>query len=360
MKTLNLKHLNGEYNIKIEKGIFKKIQSILDKFRYGKCIIITDKNIYKLYDKEIIKLKTEVIVIEPGEKSKSISVYEKTIEKIIKSNFSRDDIILSIGGGVVGDLAGFIAATILRGVRFIQIPTTLLSQVDSSIGGKVAVNSKYGKNLIGSFYQPELVIIDPEFLKTLPDKEIRSGLGELIKHACIRDKNLFNLILKAYCFDDLYENIEEILEKSLKIKKEVVELDEFDKGIRMILNFGHTIGHAFEKSIEVRKMTHGEAVALGILEITKLSEDQGLTKKGTYRKLTEIFDSFHMTEIVHFSKDEIFKYIKRDKKIFGNTIKIIVLEEIGKAVIKEFKIKQFEEFLGGANESEYISEQIKR
>src|SRR6056297_1458269 len=185
MKKLTLEHNQGVYDISIEKGIFNRLSEKLEGFDFSAGLIITDENVYKLYKESIDALGFNVISIKPGENSKTLSSYGEVMENVITTGLSRDGVILAIGGGVVGDLAGFVAATYLRGVAYIQVPTTLLAQVDSSIGGKVAVNSKHGKNLIGNFYQPKAVFIDPEFLLTLKPREIRSGMGELIKHGMI-------------------------------------------------------------------------------------------------------------------------------------------------------------------------------
>lgn len=346
MKKMTLKHEKGSYEILIEKGIFKKLKERLDFYSFSKCFIITDKNVNEIYKEEINKLGLKTIVVNPGEKSKSLDVYKEIIEKLIENDFNREDMIITLGGGVVGDLGGFIASTLLRGVRFIQVPTTLLSQVDSSIGGKVAVNSKNGKNLIGSFYHPVEVIIDPEFILTLPEREIKSGMGELIKYGLIKDKNIFEKIEIFDSFDELFNDIENVLYEALLIKKEVVELDEFDRGIRMILNFGHTIGHGIEKSLKKDQISHGEAVAIGMKYIIKIFEDIGKTKKGSLKRVEKVLEKYNLNDNYTFEFKDIFDYIKRDKKIFNNIINIIVLKEIGKVEIKEYKIDEFKSILG--------------
>ncbi|MDM8533848.1 3-dehydroquinate synthase [Clostridiaceae bacterium HSG29] len=335
-----MKNQKNEYQIIIEKGIFKNLNKIIKSYSYSKCVIITDKNIYEIYKEDIDNLNFEVVVIEPGEKSKNINTYEVVINKLLNMNFNREDIIVSIGGGVVGDLSGFIASTILRGVRYIQVPTTLLSQVDSSIGGKVAVNSLYGKNLIGSFYHPLEVIVDPEFLKTLPKREVKSGMGELIKHAMIKDKNLFNLLNEYKSFDELYENIEEILFISLNIKKEIVEIDEFDKGLRMILNFGHTIGHAIEKSFDEDFISHGEAVSFGMVHILEI-----FGKKEISEKLKALLIKYDIINNYDYNIKKIFKFIENDKKIMKDIINIVVVDKIGNAYIEKYTLNEFKDMI---------------
>lgn len=346
MKTLNLKHSSGAYEILIEKGIFNNLNENISNIDYDNLFIITDQNVYDLYKEKIKKLDfKKIIKILPGEKSKSFETYKKVCNLLLSSNITRSDLIITLGGGVVGDLGGFVAATLLRGIKFVQVPTTLLSQVDSSIGGKVAINANGGKNLVGNFYQPVKVIIDPEFLLTLDFREIKSGLGELIKHSLIKDNKLFDSLLNYSNFDDLYKNIEDILYDSLKVKKDVVQKDEYDKSIRMILNFGHTIGHAIEKKLKVNEISHGEAVAIGMLEITKISEKKGLTKKNTSKKIYKILKQYGF-QIKSFEMNELVKYIKMDKKILNNKLNLILLKDIGKAYIKEIKLKRLENFLG--------------
>ncbi len=346
MKKMTLKSYKSEYEIIIEKGIFNNLSKRMDSYTFSKCVIITDENVYELYEKQILNLNFEVIIIEPGEKSKTLKTYASVIEKLLSINFNREDIIITLGGGVVGDLGGFIASTILRGVRYIQIPTTLLSQVDSSIGGKVAVNSIYGKNLIGNFYHPEEVIIDPFFLLTLPEREIKSGMGELIKHAIIKDSVLFDKLNNYNSFKELYEDIEEILFNSLNIKKEVVEIDEFDKGIRMILNFGHTIGHAIEKNFKEDYISHGEAVAFGMVHMIEIFEKNNETKLGCKERIEKLLKKYSIINNYNYKLNEIYKYIENDKKIFNDEINIIVLEDIGKVKIKKIKLLEFKKILG--------------
>lgn len=347
MKKLTLKHNQGAYDIFIEKGLFKKLPEALENFVFSDGLVITDANVYDLYKESIDALGYQVITVQPGENSKTLEVYSKVIEEVITAGINRDALILAIGGGVVGDLAGFVAATYLRGVRYIQIPTTLLAQVDSSIGGKVAVNSKQGKNLIGNFYQPLAVFIDPELLLTLQEREIRSGMGELIKHGMIQSSNLFEMIEEAKTFEKLYESIESVLKASLEIKKTVVEEDTFDFGKRMILNFGHTIGHGIEKNEKTDAIPHGEAVAIGMAIITKIYEERAETEKGTYKRLVQVLKNYGLPYKIQTPISELFEYIKRDKKIMNNKINVIVPKTLGNVEIKSYKLEEFKRILGG-------------
>lgn len=347
MKKLTLEHNQGAYDIFIEKGIFKNLSKQLENFNFSGGLVITDKNVYALYKKEIDALGYPIISVMPGENSKTLNVYRKVIEDVITSGLSRDGVILAIGGGVVGDLAGFVAATYLRGVPFIQVPTTLLAQVDSSIGGKVAVNSKHGKNLIGNFYQPKAVFIDPEFLRTLQPREIRSGMGELIKHGMIQSEELFQMIEKAKGFEELYMSIEEVLKASLMIKKQVVEEDTFDYGRRMILNFGHTIGHGIEKEAETDAIAHGEAIAIGMAIITKIYEAKGETTKGLYERLVSLLKDYDLPYETKTPLKDLFQYIEKDKKIMNNQINVIVPKSLGRVEIKTYTLNTFKRILGG-------------
>lgn len=301
-----------------------------------KLFIVTDDNVNKFYG-DFIKenllqsgLDFDVIVIEHGEKAKSIENTKKLYDYLIDKNISRKDYIAAFGGGVIGDLTGFVASTILRGVKFIQIPTTLLSQVDSSVGGKVAINMEGGKNLVGSFYPPCDVVIDPDFLDTLPPDEFACGMAEVIKYGAIYDENLFNKLLE----NNAKDVIEEIIFRCVDIKREVVNEDEFDTGLRMILNFGHTYGHVVESYFNLEKFNHGQSIAIGMEKITYATEKMGLTEKGTYEKLVEIFKKYnlHFEDVLIPQKDGE-KILYHDKKSETNSINYVIISKIGKCDI---------------------------
>ena len=230
---------------------------------------------------------------------------------------------------MVGDLGGFVASTFLRGVDFIQVPTTLLSQIDSSVGGKVGVNLTGGKNLVGSFYQPKEVYIDTELLKTLSKRYLHDGVAEAIKYGCIKSLYLFELFEKIEQSEEILNYAEEIVEICCNIKKEVVENDEFDRGERMILNFGHTIGHGIEKNYNYKVYTHGQAVGIGMYRITSKSEEKGLTKQGTTERVKKLLEKFDLPTEINLSKEEILKNIAMDKKREQSKITIIILSELG-------------------------------
>lgn len=259
-----------------------------------------------------------------------------SIMRLLDFEITRGDLIIAFGGGVVGDLTGFVSSTLLRGIPFVQIPTSLLAQVDSSIGGKVAVNLSKGKNLIGSFYHPEAVYIDPDLLKTLDKRFLYDGMAEVIKYGCIRDENLFQNLLKYNGDKELFDNIEEIIYRCCKIKKDIVESDEKDIGERMLLNFGHTIGHIIEKYFKYEKYTHGEAVAIGMYHISKKSENMGITQKGTANKIKKILIKYKLThELPDMNKKEVIETIALDKKNKGDDINLILLKRIGDSFLKK-------------------------
>lgn len=336
---LNVNIPNNEYDIIIKKGIFNNIHDEISKvFKGNKIFVVTDENVNNLYGNNF----SNKIVLKPGEESKSLENLEKIYDELASFNMTRSDLILALGGGVVGDIAGFAASTYLRGVPFIQIPTTILSQVDSSIGGKVAVNLSFGKNLVGSFYQPKLVLIDPDILYTLPTRYLNDGLAEVIKYGCIRDKSLFNSLSSYGDKDELFKNIENVIFTCCNIKREIVERDEKDLGERMILNFGHTIGHGIERYFNYERYTHGEAVAIGMCLITKFSEDMGLTVKGTYERIKNLLLKFNLPiDCPIDDREKLLEGIFLDKKSNSNSINLILLREIGESFIYNISKETF-------------------
>ena len=334
--TVTLEH--HSYPIYIENNILSKANEYISNSFKGKRIaIISDSNVFPIYGVPLVEhlkgYQCFSIVLPYGEPSKSFDVLGHVYDQLLKNNFSRSDLILALGGGVIGDLAGFVSSTYLRGVAFVQIPTSLLAQVDSSVGGKVAVDLPQGKNLIGSFYHPQVVLIDPNVLKTLPTRYINDGMAEVIKYGCIRDKALFETIKKAGSFKNLEPQISPIIARCVDIKREIVEMDPTDKGLRMILNFGHTLGHALEQYYDYQRESHGEAVAIGMANITTVSEGKGLTKKGTAKEIKKVLKAYHLpiTSNTEFSK--LKNALMRDKKFLNNTLHLILLKEIGDSYI---------------------------
>lgn len=324
-------NVSSKYKIVIKNNLISEFNNYIKSiYNHNKVFIVTDERVAKLYLNKIISnlkdFDVESVIIEGYEKSKSIEVYNEVLNSLVLKGIKRNHLILALGGGVIGDLTGFVASTLYRGIDFVQIPTTLLAQMDSSIGGKVAINLPVGKNLVGNFYHPKLVLIDPLFLDTLPPREFSSGMAELIKHAFIGDKSIIDLLTKN---DKITE---EIVYKSLLVKKKVVEEDEFDKGLRMILNFGHTFGHAIEKESNYNTYTHGEAVSIGMLMAIRLGEKLNITKIGLYEILENILSKYNLlTEKRDFKK--YIELIKFDKKNIAGTLNFILLKDFEKPII---------------------------
>ncbi|MDY6013065.1 3-dehydroquinate synthase [Clostridium sp.] len=349
MRELLVNLGENSYKIEIEKGIIKDIPRRIRKvFNGEKIFIITDKNVDKYYGDIVLdSLKKDgfsvsKFCIEPGEESKSFNTLPEIYEKLLDFKLTRKDLIITLGGGVVGDLGGFVAATFLRGVSFVQIPTSLLAQVDSSVGGKVAVDLPRGKNLVGSFYQPKRVLIDPNVLETLDEKFYKDGMGEVIKYGCIKDRSLFNLLNTLNTRNEVMEHIEYIIYTCCNIKREFVERDEKDTGDRMILNFGHTLGHAIEKYFGFSKFTHGEGVSIGMYLITKLCEEKGLVKEKYSEDIKNILVRYGLPfEVDLKDKDTIIEAISLDKKNMGSRLKVIIMQEIGNAKIYDTTVEFF-------------------
>ena len=356
--TLEISLKNKNYKIFLGNNLLNQIDLILKNY-------LTNKNIVILYDKalqdklnvlelSISKIASKIVSIEisSGEKSKSLTNYIKLCEEVIKTGISRDTTMVAFGGGVIGDLVGFVSSTLLRGLNFIQIPSTLLSQVDSSIGGKTGINSNYGKNLIGTFYQPLAVLTDVNLLQTLNKREILSGYAEIVKHSIIKDKVFFQWLEKNgpdIITGNNQLRIEAII-KSCKIKRSIVEEDEFEKGNRALLNLGHTFGHAIEGYLNYDgTILHGEAVAIGIIMAFKLSLKMGYCSKNDYERVLEHFNDVGLPTSIKLSIDKIFdplkflKIMQNDKKMYKNHLNFILPDKIGKCTIRK-DIKKSEVF----------------
>ncbi|MGV8146261.1 MAG: 3-dehydroquinate synthase [Alkaliphilus sp.] len=349
MKKIEVILTNEKYRIYIERGILESAGTKIKKVFAGKKItIITDDNVNTIYEERLKKIleksgfSTNTIIIPAGEKNKNSKTLNRIYKKLIKFQMTRSDMILALGGGVVGDVAGFAASTYMRGISYVQIPTSLIAQVDSSVGGKVAINLQEGKNLIGSFHQPKMVLIDPDLLKTLGRRCFNDGMAEIIKYACISDKRLFDALFNMKNEQELYEKISEIIFKCCEIKKEIVQRDERDKSERMLLNFGHTIGHSIEKMFNYEKYTHGEAVAIGMSIITTKSEKLGLSEMGTAKRIKEILMKFNLPhEIDKRYYYEIVKETAKDKKREGDFLNLVLLKAIGEGFIHRILINEF-------------------
>lgn len=329
----------SSYNIHIGKDPSQLLGSLLSEMGCSRnVLIITDENVGRLYGNKLLDTLNSAgffghtYTIKPGEDSKSASVAMPIYTKAIELQLDRKSPIIALGGGVVGDLTGFIAATYLRGVPFIQIPTSLLAQVDSSVGGKVAINHPLGKNLIGAFYQPKIVLIDPSMLSTLPERELYTGLAEVIKYGLISDCNFFEFLNEHY--SQILAGNEEILEKiiyrSCQIKADIVAKDERESGLRIILNFGHTIAHAIEAYTGYKKYTHGEAVAIGMHGAALLSYYLGYCNEQTLQAVRSCVERFRLPLKAELCPaDALLSLLARDKKTIGGKINWVLINDVG-------------------------------
>ena len=348
MEKLRVNIPGREYDILIGRDILKNAaEYIKEVFGGEKIAVVTDSNVGPLYGDtvtgslEAAGFKTELITVPAGEKTKCEKYLFELYDRMLSFGMTRSDLIIALGGGVVGDLTGYAAASLLRGVPYVQIPTTLLAQVDSSVGGKVAIDLPRGKNLVGAFNQPKVVIIDIECLKTLEPRVLSDGMAEVIKYGAIKDKNLFELLESIKNTKELFANIDKIVYNCCDIKRQVVEEDEFDKGGRMILNFGHTFGHAIEKQYNYETYTHGEAVGVGMRMACEYGERLGLTPAGTAERMIKILENYDLPTYVEISKQQLGDAAAVDKKGEGADINLILLNDIGDVLIKKFKKDEF-------------------
>lgn len=345
MAELNVDLGLSSYIIHIGSGNLDSIGTILKGLNLtNKALVVSDDNVNGLYGEKLAVLlaqagfETVSFLIKPGETSKCFDEANRIYTKAIENNLDRKTPVIALGGGVVGDLAGFVASTYLRGVPFIQIPTSLLAQVDSSIGGKVAVNHPLGKNLIGSFYQPKTVLIDTVLLNTLPERELCCGLAEVIKHGLIADKTYFGYLNENYAgvFKKDSRTLAEIVHKSCALKARVVEQDEKESGLRAVLNFGHTIGHAVEKDAGFGRYSHGEAVAVGMHGAALISCRLGLCGREVVDAVCETLRRFRLPLTAEgCSPDAMVTFLARDKKTIGGKTKWILLKDIGTATMED-------------------------
>ena len=343
MQTISVPLQNRSYPIWIENGLLAKLPELLKPMNHGqKWVIFSQNEIFNLYGDSLLgELKSnsfqiEKFILPDGENAKSLSALEGIFSQLIELGCDRSSTFLALGGGVVGDSAGFIAATFMRGVDYIQIPTTLLAMVDSSIGGKTGVNLPAGKNLVGAIWQPKAVVIDPKLLESLPEREISSAMGEVIKYGAILDRDLFDLLssnLKDLLKLANPELLTEVIGICAKLKADVVAEDEREGDKRRILNFGHTIGHALETHFGFDNLRHGEAIAYGMLAAGRISIEELRFKKENFELLQEIIGKLPLPALPEFEPEEILQIMQRDKKVKDGKIHFVLLEEIGKAVI---------------------------
>ena len=333
------------YPIKIEQGVLDKVGEVLAETKHGnRYAIISDETVFSLYGERLTdslnkeNLDYEIFTFPAGEENKNLQTFAMLLSQLASAKLDRKDCVIAIGGGVTGDLAGFVAASYMRGINFVQIPTTLLSQVDSSVGGKTGVDLPEGKNLAGAFYQPKAVFIDPDVLATLPEDEILGGLAEVIKYGVIWDENFFHFLEKNYskilALDPEY--IKEIIYTSCKIKAEVVARDEREGGLRRILNFGHTIGHAVEAESQF-SLIHGLAVSIGMAAAARLSKIKGLIEQSEVDRITDLLVACKMPIEVpaEYSRERIVDYLLVDKKVAAGKVVFVLCDTIGNTVIAD-------------------------
>ena len=342
MSIINVNLGAKSYQIEIAAGLLDKAGAkIRSVSKAQRAAIISDSNVDALYGERLQKslegsgFAVTRIVFPAGEKSKCLTELAKIYDLLAAAGITRSDLVVALGGGVTGDLGGFAAATFLRGIDYVQVPTSLLAQIDSSVGGKVAVDLPAGKNLVGNFYQPKLVLIDTELLRTLPVRFLHDGLAEAIKYGCIRDKALFEKIAAMRDDEELLANIGGIVERCCAIKAEIVEHDEFDTGERMVLNFGHTIGHAVEKCCGYTDYTHGEGVGIGMALLTRQTEKMGLTAPGTADAICKVLQKYNLPVDAPYAEADLLAGIGMDKKKSGSSITLIILKEIGSSFLQK-------------------------
>lgn len=346
MRELTVKTSSGDYPIVIGKGIISLIKNYIDS--YDKILLLSNENIGEIYFEKVLRelneSKIKIFAIPEGEKFKNLETISKIYDFMAKGNFSRKSLIISLGGGVVCDMGGFVGATYMRGIDFIQVPTSLLAQVDASIGGKTGIDTAYGKNLVGVFKQPKAVFIDVEFLNTLPKEQFSSGMAEVIKHSLIlEDKSYFNFLIENK--DEILalnsDFLIEMIEKSCIVKKDIVERDEFEQGERALLNLGHTYGHSLEKFFNFENITHGEGVAKGIIFELELSKILNKIDSEFIEKVKSIFEYYGLNSNPIFYPEEVLiEVMKKDKKnSFGN-INFILFDKEYKVYKESVKIEK--------------------
>lgn len=345
--NLSITPPHHSYDIHIEPNALTKTAALITPLVSGDAVvIITHSDIHNLYGKTLHEQLTSAgyevttLTVENGESAKSLRVASHLLDQILEKRLERRDTIIALGGGVIGDLAGFVAAIYLRGINFIQIPTTLLSQVDSSVGGKTGINHPAGKNLIGAFYQPNLTLIDPQVLVSLPDREIRCGLAEVIKYGIIMNPGLFALLTQhaAQLTHPNYKKDspiwKDLIMASCKDKATVVTEDEKEAGRRETLNYGHTIGHAIEAAFDYTGYLHGEAIALGMIAEAQIAQAMGLCDTETVTKITDLITTLGFeTTLKPVDSTRLIELTKSDKKVRNKSVRYIVPTQIGKTTV---------------------------
>ncbi len=319
--TIRMNLGEDSYGIVVERGVLANAGKHLNLNR--RVLVVTDSGVPHEYAKTVAEQSKDGVIctVEMGEASKSLETFEKMLRTMLDHGFSRKDCVVAVGGGVVGDLSGFAASAYMRGIDFYNIPTTLLSQIDSSIGGKTAINFGGVKNIVGAFYQPKKVLIDPLLLKTLPKRQFSNGLAEAVKMSLTSDEVLFDIFENK----DIEENIDEIIIRSLNIKKNVVEQDEKEAGLRRILNFGHTVGHGIESSEDMRELYHGECVAIGMIP---------MCGKDVRSRVIEVLKKCNLYRTLEYDWEKIAEAAFHDKKADGDTVTVTTVDKVGSFEMK--------------------------
>lgn len=347
MKTIHVS-TGDPYDITIERGILDQIGDYAKRLTQARRVcVVSDTNVAPLY---LDRVRTSLTkagfdvtahIFKAGEKQKHLGTIAEIYNTLATFGMTRKDIIVALGGGVCGDMAGFAAASFLRGIGFIQIPTSLLAQVDSSVGGKTGVDLPQGKNLVGAFHQPLAVLIDPDTLQTLPHDFITDGMGEVIKYGCIKDKDFFDFLKQ----NDAMQHIEQVIETCVTVKRDVVSRDEKEAGERMLLNFGHTLGHAIEKLSDFSGITHGMAVAIGMVLIAKAGEARGVTAPGTADEIKKLCEQYRLPTAADYSFHDMAQAAMGDKKTAGSSINLVLLRELGSSFTQSVPLTELEQYI---------------
>lgn len=340
-----------KYEIFIENGLLPNCGKLIKSAVKGdSCLIVTDSNVAPLYLETVetaLKnegFKTATYIFEAGEESKNFSTVEEILCAMCEAGLTRTDFAVALGGGVCGDLTGFASAIFQRGIDYVGIPTTLLSQIDSSVGGKTGCDLVYGKNLAGAFHAPNAVIIDPGCLDTLPEKVYNDGLGEAIKYGVIKSAPLFERLLN----EDAHTFINELIIECVTIKRDITENDFFDNGERILLNFGHTIGHSIEKYYNYRDITHGEAIGIGMVIMAVAAERNGDCEDGTAEKITECLHKYKLPATTGIDPERLCEGALGDKKRIGKDINLVIPQKIGTCIVKRLSTDLLLDYIGGA------------
>ncbi len=339
MKVIQVRHSGGEYPVYVGQGLLG-MTSVIERHLEGRILLVSDENVARLYLERLRPTLSKVahkrrLILPAGEEHKTIASWQQIIDELVALKAQRDATVLALGGGVVGDMAGFAAACYMRGIRVVQMPTTLLAQVDAAVGGKTGVNHTQGKNLIGAFHAPAAVIIDLDTLSTLSERDYRAGLAEVIKYGAIRDPGFFAW-LEAHdeaLVARMPESLLEAIYQSVRNKAEVVAADEHESGQRALLNFGHTFGHALETATDYKVWRHGEAVAIGMSLATRLSEMLGMVPPGTHDRMTRLLSRLGLPTALPSDQDpsRLLNLMRLDKKNRADQIRLVLLDAIGQA-----------------------------